>query len=60
MDGIIETLLFYLRHRYLSATECLLFLYLYGMADEARCGRVISSSLSRPFEGAMPRLPETS
>lgn len=49
MCCIIETLLFYLRHRYLSATECLLFLYLYGMTDEAGCGRVSSPSLSKRF-----------
>lgn len=49
MCCIIETLLFYLRHRYLSATECLLFLYLYGMTDETGCGRVSSPSLSKRF-----------
>lgn len=44
---VIETLLFYLRHRYLAATECLLFLFLYEMADEAGCGYVNAAGLAK-------------
>jgi len=42
-DGIdnsnfVEILFFYLRSRYLSATECLLFLVVCGIAGRARAG----------------------
>ncbi len=43
---VIETLLFYLRHRYLSATECLVFLWLHEIADEAGCGNVHATNLA--------------
>ena len=46
---VIETLLFYLRHRYLAATECLLFLFLYEIADEAGCGYVSAARLAKRF-----------
>lgn len=46
-SNIIEALLFYLRYRYLSATECLLFLCLYGMADESGRGHVCSLNLAK-------------
>lgn len=44
---VIETVLFYLRHRYLAATECLLFLCLYEMADEGGRGYVSATSLAK-------------
>lgn len=43
---MIETLLFYLRHRYLAATECLLFLCLREMADDTGSGYVDAMSLA--------------
>jgi DNA-binding MarR family transcriptional regulator len=43
---VLEILLFYLRHRYLAATECLLLLCLYEIADEAGCGYVNAASLA--------------
>lgn len=46
---LIETLLFYLRFRYLSATECLVYLFLYGIADRAGRGYVSRAALSKRF-----------
>lgn len=43
---MIELLLFYLRHRYLSATECLVFLWLQELADESGCGNVHITNLA--------------
>jgi hypothetical protein len=37
-SNFVEILLFYLRSRYLSATECLLFLVLCGIAGRASVG----------------------
>ena len=45
-NRILETLMFYLRHRYLSATECLLLLYLHGIADHEGFGYVTSENLA--------------
>jgi hypothetical protein len=44
---VIETPLFYLRYRYLAATERLLFLFLYEIADEAGCGYVNAAQLAK-------------
>lgn len=60
---VIETLLFYLRHRYLAATECLLFLFLYEIADETGLWlreRGEPGKAPWPFAHAMSELPEAS
>jgi hypothetical protein len=44
---LIDTLLFYLRYRYLSATECLVYLLLYFSADRTGCGYVNQAALSK-------------
>lgn len=46
-SGVVDILLFYLRSRYLSATECLLYLVLCGAAGRSRDGYVTLRSLSR-------------
>ena len=46
-SNVVDILLFYLRSRYLSATECLLYLVLCGVAGRARDGYVTLRSLSR-------------
>ena len=45
-NQLLETLFFYLRHRYLSATECLLFLYLHAIADREGFGYVTPENLA--------------
>jgi hypothetical protein len=44
---LIDILLFYLRFRYLSATECLVYLFLYCSADRTGSGYVSQAVLSR-------------
>jgi len=46
-SNVVDILLFYLRSRYLSATECLLYLVLCGVAGRAHGGYVTLRSLSR-------------
>ncbi len=46
-SGVLDILLFYFRSRYLSASECLLYLVLFGVAGKERDGYVTLRSLSR-------------
>lgn len=46
-SNVVDILLFYLRFRYLSATECLLYLVLCGISDRASGGYVTLGRLSR-------------
>ncbi|NNE34848.1 MAG: hypothetical protein HKN13_06410 [Rhodothermales bacterium] len=46
-SGVVDILLFYLRSRYLSATECLLYLVLCGVAGGELDGYVSLRSVSR-------------
>ena len=52
---VVDVLLFYLRSRYLSATECLLYLVLYGISGRARVGYVSVASLSRVLGRSISR-----
>ena len=53
--SLVDILLFYLRSRYLSATECLLYLVLCGISGRARVGYVTVASLSRVLGRSVSR-----